>query len=153
MKHLMKLILPLLFFVFCCKAYGQNLDHIRTVQEINATKFIELMQRSDTSSAYKYFEDLYYSKKEKKLPIFSKLFQADFQKLPSNTKRYSDLEFPKGINLVKFRYIGESGTILQVEISYRDGDLKSKIIHLSLITTKSLVQQKKTNRVAGYDFN
>jgi hypothetical protein len=153
MKYLMKSILSLLLFVFCCKAYGQNLDHTRSVQEINATKFIELMQHGDTSSAFKYFEDLYFSKNGTRLPSFTKLFQTDFQKLPPNTKRYSSLEFPKGINLVKFRYIADSGTVLQVEISYRDGDLKSKITHLSLITTKSLLQQKKSNRVAGYDFD
>lgn len=149
----MKFALSLLTFLLSSSVFGQNLNRARTIQEVNATTFIDQLQRSDTPALGNYFSSSYYSRNKKKLATFIKLFEEDFNKLPGDTKRYSSLEFPKGLNLVKFRYIDDTGTILQVEISYTDGDVNSKIVRMSLITTTSLLKGKNTNRVAGYDID
>jgi len=153
MRIIFSIFLTILSLTISTHLLGQSLSHVRTAQEGNATKFINQLQRVDTLSLSQFFSPSYYGKNSKLLPKFYELFQEDIKNLPPNTRRFSSLEFPKGLNLVKFRYIGEEGTILQVEISYEDGNINSKIVHLSLITTKSLVQERKTNRKAGYDFD
>lgn len=151
MRYSVKFILTILTLSVSTIVFGQSLDHVRTVQEINATKFMDQLQRSDTTSISKFFTASWFSKNSKKLTAFYKLFLTDLKSLPANAKRLSSLEFPEGLNLVKFRYFTEVGAILQVEVSYKDGDINSKIVHLSLITTKSLAQERKTNRAAAYD--
>jgi hypothetical protein len=152
-KYNARLILAVPALFVSIVSAAQNLGHIRTVQEQNATRFIEQLQKSDTSSIHTYFAYSYYLKHAAKLSACFKQFRADFSKLPGDTRRFSTLIFPKGLNQVKFRYIGEAGAVLQVEVSYRDGDIHSKIVHLSFIGSASLAQSRKTNRAPAYDFD
>jgi hypothetical protein len=149
MKILLSIFLYFLSSTTFCQQYS---NPIKNAQQEKATTFVELVENRDSGSAFKLLDDSYYLNKRGKLPIFSSLFNMDFKSLPPETKRYVTLVLPDGLNLFRFRYIDSSGTILQVDVSYKT-DINSKIVDLGLITTKSFNNQRKTNRAAGYDFN
>ena len=149
----MKQFLCLIFCFSSLLVFSQvNTNLIKNTQEKNAVTFITLIEKGDTANAFKLLDESYYLRKKANLLKFYSLFNKDLKFLPTNTKRYSILVFPEGYNLFRYRYIDNSGTILQVDISYKVDDINSKIIQLGLITTKSFKKIETQNRVPKYDF-
>jgi hypothetical protein len=150
----MKFCLSFIFSILVIIGYTQqNSNNVKNTQQRDASSFMNLIEKGDTSTAFKQLDNPYYYKKKATLKKFISLFTNDFKKLPVDTKRYVTLVFPSGFNLFRYRYIDSTGVILQVDVSYKTADVNSKIVELGLIGTKALKKERKDHKAAGYDYN
>ena len=143
------IILSFLFF----KSYSQdNTNAIKNHQDRNSEKFIIALEKGDTSAAISQIDKVYFSKNQKRLRWLFAAFMEDFKNLPTDNKRFSTLVFPDGYYLFRLRYVDKRGVILQMDVSYKEADIKSKIIGLGLITTKSWIKVLGENIVPKNDY-
>jgi hypothetical protein len=145
-----------LFALFCFSSLlseaQENSNAIKNTQQRNSSSFINYLEKGDTSNAFKLLDNSYYLKKKTNLSKLYQSFISDFKSLPPNTKRYVTLVFPSGYHLFRYRYIDDSGIILQLDISYKETEINSRILTLGLINTGSFKKVAIENKIPKYDF-
>ena len=139
----MKLLLSLFLTFTFINSYSQGDNYkIENVQERLATYIVNEIQNNNIDSILKYIEPTYLAKKKAIIkPLLTK-FYNEYKILAPGTKRYTTLVWPTGFNLFRFRYIDSTGTALQIDLSFKDKDINSKVLLLETVDRLTLKKQR-----------
>jgi hypothetical protein len=146
------------FLVFLTLLYlsgnaQQNSDQIKWIQEPKAQNFIELIEKKDTTNAYKLLSSKYYLKNAKRLSKFYKLFFNDYKDFSKEVRRVLIITMPKGYNVFQYSYlIIGTGIQSQVCVYFKDSDENSPITSITYKSKKTYTIEKKTNIEMREDF-
>lgn len=140
MKQALILILTVPFLKV---SFAQNNYKIENAQERLATYIVNEIEKNNIDSVYQYIEPGYLESQKNKLNDLLTNFYSDYKKLTSGTKRYTTLVWPTGFNLFRFRYFDNTGTVLQIDLSFKKYDINSKVLLLETIDMLTFKEQRE----------
>lgn len=139
----MKKALFIIFTILLSRGiFAQDNYKVENAQERLATYIVKEIEKNNFDSIYQYFEPGYLKSQKSKLNDILKKFYTDYKTLAPGTKRYTSLIWPTGFNLFRFRYIDSTGTVLQIDFSFKKDDLHSKIRLLETVDKLTFKKQR-----------
>jgi hypothetical protein len=140
MKKALLLIFTVLVFTV---SFAQNNYKVENAQERLATYIVKEIEKNNIDSIYQYFDPGYLKSQKPKLNGLLTKFYTEYKTLTPGTKRYTSLVWPTGFNLFTFRYIDSTGTVLQIDLSFKKDDIKSKVLLLETIDKLTFKKQRE----------
>lgn len=140
----MKSALLFCFTVFYLKStFAQDNSRIENVQERLATHIVREIEKNNIDSVFQYFDPAYLKDQKPKLKSLLAKFHTEYKTLVPGTRRFITLVWPTGFNLFRFRYIDSTGTALQIDLSFKNNDINSKVLLLETVDRLTLKKQRE----------
>ncbi|MFT3933704.1 MAG: hypothetical protein QM726_08835 [Chitinophagaceae bacterium] len=140
MKKVLAFVLSILIFK---TSFTQSNYRLENAQERLATFIVKNIEKNNIDSIYKYFDPGYLKNQKSRINDLLIKFYQEFKTLTPETKRYVTLVWPTGYNLFRFRYIDSTGTALQIDLSFKDDNINSKVLLLETIDKLTLKKQRE----------
>ncbi|MDI9312881.1 MAG: hypothetical protein QM535_21910 [Limnohabitans sp.] len=149
----MKIIVLIAALLVSNVFYGQtNTDQIKNVQQRLATNAIDKIEQNKINDALLDFDENYLkNNKNKIISLLTKYYQETLVKNPK-AKRAVTLVMPTGFNLFRFRYFDSTGEVLQLDLSFSDNNINSKI-QLIEIKDKEAFEKQRAKSKTGVIFS
>lgn len=139
MKKILLSFFTILLLTVSC---AQNNYKVENAQERLATYIVKEIEKNNIDSIYQYFDPVYLKSQKAKINGLLTKFYKEYKTLSSETKRHTTLVWPIGFNLFTFRYIDSTGTVLQIDLSFKKEDINSKVLKLETIDKQTFKKQR-----------
>lgn len=122
--------------------FAQSNLSIENAQERLAARIVREVERGNFDSAFHYLDPAWLKSRQSKLSGQLENFHKEFKLLAPGTRRFITRVFPTGLNLFRFRYFDSTGTALQIDLSFKTGDINSKLMELETVDRATLKKQR-----------
>lgn len=130
-------------------SFCQNNAKVENAQERLATFIVREIEKGNSDSIFKYVDPGYLEGKGDEIKVLLTNFYAQFKTLSTGTRRYVTLVWPEGFNLFRFRYIDTTGSVLQIDLSFKKNEINSKIFLLEMVDKLTLQKQREQSKKAA----
>jgi hypothetical protein len=94
-------------------------NHNDSLQEAAATQIMDSLENGNKKYLLTRADSIYLRSQKAELDKKLNQFIGSYSAIRSGTKRYTTLVSPEALNTFRFRYIGDSGVLLQADISFK----------------------------------
>lgn len=136
--------LPILFLSIQGSVHGQfQKSSIDSTQESMAIQIMDSLETGNCRFLFSLMDSGHRKSQRALLEKKAKIFATDFAQAGSRSKRYSTMIRPEGTNIFRFRYIGDSGVVLQADLSFKKGSNEQPLQKADFSTTSFFREERK----------
>lgn len=118
-------------------------DSNDSVQEAAAIRIMDSLETGNTIFLFNNTDSSYLKSQRQELEKKARLFISNFSGIKNRTNRYNTRILPEGINTFRFQYTGDSGVLLQADLSFKKNNPSTSITKLAITPTLSFREQWK----------
>lgn len=136
--------LPFMFLSIPVLIHAQfQKSRIDSIQESVAGQMMDSLEKGNSNFLFSMMDSVYQKSNRVQIEKKGKIFKNDYGQIKSRSRRYSSMILPEGINIFRFRYIGDSGVLLQADLSFKKDINVQPLIKVDISPAGILREQRK----------